>query len=425
MKRGIFSFGVLCALFYSAGCQDRMVGQIELLGVRQTDQSLYHFGSSDAPIAHPRSCVMAGFGDSVRVQQDVVTIQVDAAYIRALPPRLTGSKDIVLFAEIQEDAAAGYGGTKLTSIVYVGKNQRIPGRLNFNGNLVYGPIAYKGHPLKVKFTLMVLQSAAANQEQSVINVISNLASAAAPQYAAITSTVAATVRDLLLAQPDIVAFDYETTFLSDRPGVAIAAMPDATGPADMAWLKYGRFVLLETLGFNGNAQSLWDQMQPGDICFDGTALRQKSTGLALPANYLIFSIVPGQISEQDSTLAAASDQSAKLLASLSQPDTQTASAITDIVNQSKNILTEFVRSRAEAMAAQAARNAEAHISTTQPAQRNAQIAQLIRHSFDQQWQELTAHLPAGNPDAGALQSIHDDVLQNWLTLYESSSEAKP
>jgi hypothetical protein len=416
MRRGIFGFGVLCALFYSAGCQDRMVGQIELLGVRLGNQTLYHFGSSDAPNAKPRSGVMAGFGDSVRVQQDVVTIQVDAAYIRALPPRLTGSKDIVLFAEIQEDAAAGYGGSKLTSIVYVGKNQRIPGRLNFNGNLVYGPIAYKGHPLKVKFTLMVLQSAAANQEQSVINVIANLTGAAAPQYAAITSTIAATVRDLLLAQPDIVAFDYEATFLSDHPGVAVTAMP-TSAPSDMAWLKYGRFVLLETLGFNGNAQSLWDQMQPGDIRFDGAALRQKSTGQALPANYLIFSIVPGQISEQDSTLAAASDQSAKLLASLSQPDTQTASAITDIVNQSKNILAEFVRSRAEAIAAQAARSAEARVSTTQPVQRDSQIAQLIQQNFDEQWQELTAHLPAGNPDAGTLQSIRDDVLENWLSLY--------
>lgn len=352
----------------------------------------------------------------MRVAQDVITIQIDSAYVRDLPPRWTGSKDIILFAEIQEDAAAGYAGNKLTSIVYVGKNQRILGRLNFNGNLVYGPVAYKGHPIKIKFTLMVLQSAAANQEQSVVSIIANLASTAAPQYASITSTIAATVRDLLLAQPDIVAFDYEATFLSDRPGIAVAAMP-TTMPSEMAWLKYGRFALLETLEFDRRAQSLWNQMHPADIYCDGSALCKKSTGQALSANYLVFSIVPGQISEQDSTLAAASAQSAKLLASLAQPETQTDTAITDIVNQSKNILTEFVHSRADALASQAARFAEAKAPATQPSQRNAAIVRIFQQQFDAQWQSLVSHLPPGNPDAAALQSIHNDVLQQWITLY--------
>jgi hypothetical protein len=410
---GIFLFG----LFGLAGCQDRMVGQVELLGIQPADQTLYHFGSSDAPAAKPRSGVLAGFGDPVRVAQDVVTIEVDSAYIRDLPPRLTGSKDVVLFAEIQEDAAAGYSGTSLTSIVYVGKNQRIPGRLNFTGNLVYGPAAYKGHPLKIKFTLMVLQSAAANQEQSVINVISNLASTAAPQYAAVTSTVAAAVRDVLLAQPDIVAFDYEATLLSDRPGIAVASAQSPVGLPTRAWLRYGRFVLLETLGFKGDARSLWDQMQPGDIFFDGVALREKSTGQALAANYLVFSVVPGQISEQDATLAAASDQSAKLLASLSQPETQTATAISDIVNQSKNILTELVRSRAAAMASQAARLAEAQVPSTQP-ERNAAIAQLIQQRFDPEWSNLVSQLPPGNPDSTTLNQIRQSVLEQWLDLYQ-------
>ncbi|HEY1685520.1 MAG TPA: hypothetical protein VGG19_12210 [Tepidisphaeraceae bacterium] len=384
--------------------------------MRQGDQTLYHFGSADAPPAKVRTSVLPEYGDPVRVAQDVITIQIDSAYVRDLPPRWTGSKDIILFAEIQEDAAAGYAGNKLTSIVYVGKNQRILGRLNFNGNLVYGPVAYKGHPIKIKFTLMVLQSAAANQEQSVVSIIANLASTAAPQYASITSTIAATVRDLLLAQPDIVAFDYEATFLSDRPGIAVAAMP-TTMPSEMAWLKYGRFALLETLEFDRRAQSLWNQMHPADIYCDGSALCKKSTGQALSANYLVFSIVPGQISEQDSTLAAASAQSAKLLASLAQPETQTDTAITDIVNQSKNILTEFVHSRADALASQAARFAEAKAPATQPSQRNAAIVRIFQQQFDAQWQSLVSHLPPGNPDAAALQSIHNDVLQQWITLY--------
>lgn len=415
--RGIFHFLLVSAFLSIAGCQDRIVGQVELLGVRSTDQSLFHFGSADAPPVKARTSVFADFGDPVRITQDVVTIQVDSAYLRALPPRLTGSKDVVLFAEIQEDAAEGYAGSKLTSIVYVGKNQRIPGRLNFNGNLVYGPIAYKGHPLKVKFTLMVLQSAAANQEQSIVNVIANLAATAAPQYSAAASTVAAAVRDLLLAQPDIISFDYEATFLSDQPGVAVGASHVAE-PPDMPWLRYGRFVLLETLAFNGRAQSLWDQMPPANIYFDGAALREKSRNQSLAANYLVFSIIPDQISEQDSTLAAASDQSAKLLASLSQPDTQTTAAIGDIVSQSKNILTEFLRSRANALAAQAARTAEAQAPTTQPAQRNLQIAQAIQQRFDQQWLELIHELPAGSPDAGALASIRSQALGQWLELYQ-------
>lgn len=412
---GIFKFVLAFFLVFSAGCQSRIVGQIELLGVRPSDGTLYRFGAADVPIPARRTSVLPSNGDPVRVTQDVITIQVDAAYVRSLPPRLTGSKDIVLFAEIQEDAAAGYAGNKLTSIVYVGKNQRIPGRLNFNGNLVYGPVAFKGHPLKIKFTLMVLQSAAANQEQSAINVIANLASAAAPQYASITSTVAATVRDLLLAQPDIVAFDYEATFLSDHPGVAV--VQNENDMTDAPWLRYGRFVLLETLGFGDRAKSLWDQMQPGDIVFDGASLRQKAGNASLPANYLVFSIVPGQVSEQDATLVAASEQSAKLLASLSSPDTQADAAVTDIVNQSRDILTEFVRSRAGSIASDAARSAEASVATTQPADRETQVVPLFQHRFEQQWQVLLSRLPAGNPGASSLKAIHDEVMENWLALY--------
>ncbi|HWB53803.1 MAG TPA: hypothetical protein VG722_06410, partial [Tepidisphaeraceae bacterium] len=409
--------GIL-VLFSLVGCQGRMVGQVELLGVRHGDQTLYHFGSSDAPVPKTRTNVLPTFGDPVRLQQDVVTVQVDSAYIRDLPPRLTGSKDVVLFAEIQQDAAIGYGGEKTTSIVYVGKNQRIPGRLNFNGNLVYGPAAYSGHPPKIKFTLMVLQSAAANQEQSVINVISNLAGAAAPQYAGVSSTVAAAVRDILLAQPDIVAFDYEATFLSDHPGVAVVATEDSAENPSRPWLRYGRYVLLETLGYKSDSQSLWNWMQPSDIFFDGVALRDKTNNRALPANYLVFSVVPGQISEEDATLSAASDQSERLLSELRQPETQTATAITDIVDQSKNMLLQVMRSRAAAIAAQAVRTAEAQVPTTQPAERNSQITQLITQRFDQQWLKLISNLPAGNPDSATLNQIRQEVLQQWEELYQ-------
>lgn len=287
---------VLFALLCLAGCHDRIVGQVELFGINRSDQTLCLVRTPICPATTKPARGEISTGEQI-------IICVDSAYIHSLPPRLTGSRDIILFAEVQPDASTGYAGPKVSSIVYLGENQRVPGRLNFTDNLAFGPVVYSGRQLKIKFTLMVLQGAESARQQSMVGVIAKLAGAAGPQYSAVTSLLASTIRDILAAQPDIVAFDYETTFfgnpadfandseLTDSqhvPGEAPTAQPNQPPTVSQGG---GQFVLLETLGWQPGARSIWKGRQPSDIYFDGSVLRDKSNRQQLPANYIVFRIV--------------------------------------------------------------------------------------------------------------------------------------
>src|SRR5262249_27464195 len=176
-----------------------------------------------------------------------------------------------------------------TSIVYVGPNQKVPGRLNFRDMLAYGPTRFKGHPLRVRFTMMVLQKNAADRNASAIDIISSFAAAAAPQYSAITSEVAKVLHGILKAQPDIKFFDFEATLLSDEPEALAEIIPesvpkaqsgepsrtfkpDQAGADRIHWLRYGRYALVETESHSGWSSVVVD-VTPGSITVEDGWLR--------------------------------------------------------------------------------------------------------------------------------------------------------
>ena len=119
-----------------AGCADHVAGQVELLTF-DAKGNLQRYSRADDPT---RINTIPGVNEPIRSNDDVITIQVESAYIQNLPFRLTGSKDVIIFADVWENAAMGFNGpSSLTSIVYVGPNQKVPGRLNFRDMLAYGP----------------------------------------------------------------------------------------------------------------------------------------------------------------------------------------------------------------------------------------------------------------------------------------------
>lgn len=214
-------FGVVAALLSSNGCgETRSAGQAEQFRVEEDGKLTRAYALTTDPAKLPiRRSVTGDFGDPIRHSDDVVTMQVLSAYIEDLPTTLTGSQDIILFAEVWENSAMGYRSPALNQVVYVAENQRVPGRINALGNLAYGPTRFKGHPLKVKFTLLVLQRRKGQQASSAANVVAGFmsASSAVTPYGAIASQAVGVVREILRNQPDVVAFDFEATFLSDAP----------------------------------------------------------------------------------------------------------------------------------------------------------------------------------------------------------------
>lgn len=220
--RGLFVLvGVVAAPLLSAGCvETRSAGQAEQFRVEEDGSLTRAYELTTDPARMPvRRSVTGDFGDPIRHSDDVVTMQVLSAYIENLPTTLTGSQDIILFAEVWENSAMGYRSPALNQVVYVAENQRVPGRINALGNLAYGPTRFKGHPLKVKFTLLVLQRRKGEQASSAANVVAGFmsASSAVTPYGAIASQAVGVVREILRNQPDVVAFDFEATFLSDAP----------------------------------------------------------------------------------------------------------------------------------------------------------------------------------------------------------------
>ena len=276
-------FPVLSLLFLPivlfVGCTNtRNAGQVELFYVHPYSRALLRPNSYfDQIYFTRRTNFTARWGERIRYSDDVITVQVNGIYLSGLPQTLTGSHDIVVFADVWENSASGYSDTPITSVIYAANNQMIPGKLNFSGNLAYGPTKYKGHPLKIKFTMMILQKEEGKKQSMVADVIGKYASAI-PTYGLIASQTAAVMRDMLKAQPDVTFFDYEATFMSDRPAALLPTLnsqvkPGASGkglvgqdsPPDSkadfvditpdrvalldqstGWLQYGLYALVET-----------------------------------------------------------------------------------------------------------------------------------------------------------------------------------
>jgi len=380
----------------AAGCADRIVGQVELLTFDK-DGRLFRYSHAEPPRAE--RAMIPGFGDPVRSNDDVVTIIVESAYIQNLPFRLTGSKDVIIFADVWENAAAGFSSpSTLTSIVYVGPNQKVPGRLNLRDMLAYGPTRFKGHPLRVRFTMMVLQKAAAGRQSSAIDVISSLAATAAPQYSAISSEIAKLLQGILRAQPDIKFFDFDTTFYSDQPegladvipgervgleaqgGTPSGTLKPSPGIDGMHWLRYGRYALVETESYDRTTTTV--DLQPSDVRSDDARLW--TPGAPLATSYIVFRVLPGQRSESNEVLRAASDANAKLLESLRRSDAEIAAAVKDIQASAKSLQDQVVRSRAESIAYATFRDAEARKETD---------CEAIAKRFDPKWSDESLNIP--------------------------------
>jgi hypothetical protein len=363
----------------------------------------------------------------------VVTIVIESAYIQNLPGRLTGSKDVIIFAEVWENAAAGFSSTStLTNIVYIGPNQKVPGRLNLRDMLAYGPTKYKGHPLRIKFTMMVLQKQAADRQASAIDIINSFVAAAGPQYGVASSNVARLLQGILRAQPDIKFFDFDVTLFSDRPeghlaviespkpaGVTTQArlrgalkLPD--GADEIHWLRYGRYALVETVPYDREDPIL--NLQSDVLGEDARLWTNRTTPLA--ASHIVFRVLPGQKSETNEVLRAASDASIQMIDSLKRSEADMKAALQDIQTAATNLQDEVLRSRADSLAYKMFREAQVKKEIKTEADCAA-----IGKRFDERWKTETARVTDDMKRQADIIKIGDGVRAHWVDKCEGSIPA--
>jgi hypothetical protein len=394
---------LICAVAM-CGCASRMAGQVEAFAVGNEGRLI---PLDEGGLPKRSNPVDPDYGDSIRSNDDVITMQVESAYLQELPPRITGSRDVIIFADVWENAAAGYTSeSSLTSIIYLGKNQIVPGRLNFRDALAYGPTKFKGHPLRVRFTIMILQKERSNQQASAVDIIGAFAGAAAPEAALITSAVSKVLQGILKAQPDIVMFDFELTLLSDRPeALAPIIKAQSYKPGESTyWLQYGRLALVETRSRNDQRNVLGDGSY-GRVQITGGRLLDG--GQPVPTNYMVVRITPHQLPEDNELLAAASAANAKMMASLRRSDEDIQAALADVKAQADIVANEALRTQAEKLARQLA---------VQP---NA-TADTFAAQFDAKWLAVTNRLASLPDRQKSATEIGPAVRDRWKAKFAAA-----
>jgi hypothetical protein len=161
-------------------------------------------------------------GDLVRFTTDSVTIVIPTMYIdkvRGAFGDITGRYDMVLFAEVWENGAHDRSTPPLNRIVFLAVDQRLPSRLNFVDAIAYGPTFFKGHPIRIKFTLVLAQrrdKENADTGLKTLEQLSSLAQVGAPTSSAVSAAIGL-ARTVVKNIPDVEAFDFEMTLLPYRP----------------------------------------------------------------------------------------------------------------------------------------------------------------------------------------------------------------
>lgn len=366
--------GLTACSFFDGSTTIRQAGQVELFEIDPESMRLRRAmdPESDLPDERMRVDLTQNWGDNIRYMSDVITIQVHSLYLEDLPFTLTGSRDVAVFAEIWENAASAYGSAPLTSIAYLGKNQLVPGRMNFSGAIVYGPAAYKGTPLKIRFTVIVLQRDRGAQQAEFADVINKYV-ALVPSYGVIASEIIGVIRDMLRAQPDVIAFDYDAVLLSKNPSRVMGTQQIAASSSYPAaedeefkywdrwdkrfgWLRYSMYALVETEPRTSEweATSSRNKLYSDNIhCrLNGGWLENHGSAVnsyngRINNNYLIFSVTPRQIEMSDEFLRAASDSNAELLSSLRQTDSNVNATLQTVKSQAERLEQKIIRARLE------------------------------------------------------------------------------
>ncbi len=233
---------VLSMMLISYGCTDRIrrSGQVELFRLVDSNGRNTWADNNGSPCTVPNSydilsrkfaddeddlgrlrySVIPDFGDFARFPEDTITIQILSVYLEKFPNVFRFGKkdeDAVLIVDIWEDAAkSAPDNPNITSVVFVAKDQTVPGRINFTGHLGYGPASFKVRPLKMRCTLMLVRKQKAEGRANAVDVVSKYA-AVIPTYGALSAPIAGVIRDILLSQPDVIAFDFEATLLPYKP----------------------------------------------------------------------------------------------------------------------------------------------------------------------------------------------------------------
>jgi hypothetical protein len=121
----------------------------------------------------------------------------------------------------------------------------------------------------------------------------------------------------------------------------------------------------------------------------------------LATNYLVFSVTPGQLAEEDATLAAASGINAGLLQALRRSPEELKQALADIDTHAAKLTEAIIKARAEAEARKLAQRAQAGCNS----------CAWFEGNFERLWGVITQGLD--QDDKTLADGVKVAVLERW------------
>lgn len=448
---------IVVSLLLICGCSPtvRRSGQTELFRVDPNqDFKVVRTATASEVVGYKRKAALPTWGDFIRYPQDVVTIQVLSAHLENVPVTITGSTDAVLIVDVWENAAAGTIEPNITSIVKVERNHLVPSRFNFKGNLAYGPTRFKGHPLKMRFTFLIVQKERSKEGADTIGVVAKYADMI-PTYGVLATPVANVIRDMLMAAPDVIGFEYEVTFLSDAPTELVepigskgestfqtAALVEMVGKpqaidrgkgkatssmysqlaTQVPYLQYGKYVIAETIPLpkysymtddEGRSQVILKSQNFCDMnatCVEDEIIEtiDGNNTRRLPTNYIVFSITPGQLAQGNDVLISASQSSKELLTKISKTSQDLTLLHDQIITHQKELQAAVLKSKASALASNIAQQAKSEVE--------------FNRLFAVAWQKETTGTDFDRNEAS---KIKEAEMAEWQRLYREAAVLEP
>lgn len=242
---------LLCMAVVVAGCgstlrQHLITGEPFIYGVDYetgalVDRDVAPAPPTSEPEAHPATGAAAGGNGAPageggeEIQQrpvalgvvphrgEIVTIYVDNVFIRYL--KELASPHVLVYAQVFDDGTDN-PETALTKVLFNKRHQPSGQNLGLADRILYGPAAYKGYPIRIRFLIVELDKEDKKLASDIINAVGDVAGTAQPAAGPAINVAVQIAQAINALNEDDIELEFDLT-LSPVGPVGVARIEDA------------------------------------------------------------------------------------------------------------------------------------------------------------------------------------------------------
>jgi hypothetical protein len=167
---------ILLIFVFVAGCptkQHLITGEPEFYSIKPDTGTIY-----DRDVIPQWKNTSSGI---VPHKGEIITLVVNNIFIRYLKETI-GSPHVLVYAEVYDDGKDD-PGTVVSKLIFNQINQPQGVSLGIADRIIYGPTAFKGFPIRIKFFIVELDKEQKKMASNILDAAASIASAARPEAA--------------------------------------------------------------------------------------------------------------------------------------------------------------------------------------------------------------------------------------------------